>query len=397
MNHCPACKSSAFTVIYSVEQVPVHSVRLVWSEKEALEFARGDITLAHCDRCGFIWNNAFQAELQDYSDAYESTQAYSPTYNAFASKLAADILSRNKVYKKNIIEIGCGQGEFLSILCDLGNNHGTGFDPAYQPERAMKSSTAKIEIVQDYYSEKYTHLAADLIACKMTLEHIHLVDDFMATVRRSIAQRRETVVFFQVPNMLRILDEKAFWDIYYEHCSYFSPGSLAGIFRRNNFDISQIWLDYGDQYLMIEAFPVDHPTKACLPIENDLDTISEKVKHFKQTIAQEHCYWKEIIRQALDQGQKIILWGSGSKAVSFLTTLKIDRTEIEYTVDINPSKWGTFLAGTGQKVVAPDLLSSYRPDLIILMNPLYLEEVENQIAASGISAKIYAVGVSHGF
>jgi 2-polyprenyl-3-methyl-5-hydroxy-6-metoxy-1,4-benzoquinol methylase len=397
MNHCPACGSSSFSFFYSVDRIPVHSVRLLWSEKEALAFPCGDIHLAHCQNCGFIWNNTFESELQDYSDSYESTQAYSATYNSFAINLATDIISRNKVYKKDILEIGCGQGEFLSLLCDIGNNRGIGFDPAYQPERAMKSGTANIDIIQDYYSEKYTSLNADLIACKMTLEHIPLINDFIATVRRSIAAQKNTIVFFQVPNILRILDEFAFWDIYYEHCSYFSPGSLARSFRQNKFDITKLWLDYGDQYLMIEALPVEHPTEPQLPEENDLAMISQKVNHYANLIKTEHEYWKEKIFSGLNRGKKVILWGSGSKAVSFLTTLQINNHVVEYTIDINPLKWNTYLAGTGQKVVGPDILSVYRPDLIILMNPLYTEEVQALVDSSGISAEICSVGVLHGF
>jgi hypothetical protein len=397
MKHCPACGSTTFTVFYSVEKVPVHSVRLVWSVNDALDFARGDIHLAHCQSCGFIWNNTFQEELQDYADAYESTQAYSPTYNSFATNLAADIIARNQIYKKNIIEIGCGQGEFLSLLCDLGENRGTGFDPAYQTERAMKSLTANIEVIPDYYSEKYTYLSADLIACKMTLEHIPLVDEFVATVRRSIANPSDTIVFFQVPNILRIFDEFAFWDIYYEHCSYFSPGSLSRVFRKNAFDISRLWLDYGDQYLMTEAIPVADSTAACLPIEKDLEVIAGKVAQFAGSISKEHQFWREKISQARNNGKKVILWGSGSKAVSFLTTLKVSRDEIEYTVDINPTKWDTYLAGMGQKVVAPDMLKNYRPDLVILMNPLYQAEVENQLCSADVSAEIVSVGVDHEF
>ena len=49
---------------------------------------------------------------------------------------------------------------------------------------------------------------------------------------------------------------------------------------------------------------------------------------------------------------ELILWGGGSKAVAFLTTLDV-REGIEYAVDINPRRSGTFLAGTGQEIVAP--------------------------------------------
>ena len=44
------------------------------------------------------------------------------------------------------------------------------------------------------------------------------------------------MVFFELPDTERVLTEAAFWDIYYEHCSYFTPGSLARLFRRTGFE-----------------------------------------------------------------------------------------------------------------------------------------------------------------
>ena len=46
-------------------------------------------------------------------------------------------------------------------------------------------------------------------------------------VRRAIGDRLDTVVLFELPDVERVLREVAFWDVYYEHCSYFTLG-LAG-------------------------------------------------------------------------------------------------------------------------------------------------------------------------
>ena len=65
----------------------------------------------------------------------------------------------------------------------------------------------------------------------------------------------DAVVFFQVPDMKRILQERAFWDVYYEHCSYFTAGSLDRLFTRAGFDVTEVWREYGGQALMIAASP----------------------------------------------------------------------------------------------------------------------------------------------
>ena len=53
---------------------------------------------------------------------------------------------------------------------------------------------------------------------------------------------------------------------------------------------------------------------------------------------------------------------------------------IDRVVDINPHKQGKFLAGTGQQIVAPEQLRDAPPDVVLLMNPIYRDEVAAQLS-----------------
>ncbi len=74
--------------------------------------------------------------------------------------------------------------------------------------------------------------------------------------------------------------------------------------------------------------------------------------------------------------------------MAFLTTLGQSIDDIAYAVDINPIKHGTFMAGTGQEIVAPAFLQSYRPDVVIIMNPVYRAEVTADLTALGLNPEI---------
>ncbi|MHC5024295.1 MAG: Rossmann-fold NAD(P)-binding domain-containing protein, partial [Planctomycetota bacterium] len=101
-------------------------------------------------------------------------------------------------------------------------------------------------------------------------------------------------------------------------------------------------------------------------------------------------YWSDVVHAAAQKGQKPVLWGSGSKGVSFLTTLGI-RDEIECVVDINPFRQGRFMPGTGHPIVAPSFLAEYRPDLVIAMNPMYRDEIRGDLDRLKIQPEIVAV------
>ena len=110
-----------------------------WPMKLALNW----IALAFRPACGFISNVAFDPSLQEYSSGYEATQSFSPTFNAFAHRLARQLVDQYDLHGKEIIEIGCGQGEFLTTLCELGDNRGVGFDPAYVGGRTEPDDRAQ--------------------------------------------------------------------------------------------------------------------------------------------------------------------------------------------------------------------------------------------------------------
>ena len=80
---------------------------------EAVSFPRGSLRLAFCGACGFITNTAFDPAPQDYADSYEETQGFSPTFNDFANDLAKRWVERHDLDGKQVLEIGCGKGEFL--------------------------------------------------------------------------------------------------------------------------------------------------------------------------------------------------------------------------------------------------------------------------------------------
>jgi len=223
----------------------------------------------------------------------------------------------------------------------------------------------------------------------MTLEHIPDVGDFIATVRRSIGENRDAIVFFQIPNARYVLGDIAFWDIYYEHCSYFTKGSLARLFRANGFEVDDLWTVYDDQYLMIEARPANGlATAEPLPDEESPVQTRELVDYFVEHYEAKRDKWRRELARLKAAGQKVVLWGGGSKGVAFLTTLNQSLDDIAYAVDINPIKTGTFMAGTGQEIVAPSFLKEYRPDMVIIMNPVYRDEISRDLAAMDLAPEI---------
>ncbi len=389
--NCPSCGTFPLRGFYAVRGVPVQSVKIITTREEALKFPRSDIHLAYCWKCGFITNVSFDpAANQDFS-RYEEIQNFSQTYIAYQRRLAAYLIENYELRGKKILEIACGQGDFLAMLCEMGSNEGIGFDPAFVPERAPQIQRGRLEFVQEPFSMNHAGNLADFYVCKMALEHIQPAREYVSMVRKAVGDRPEVGVIFQVPEVFRILRELAFWDIYYPHCSYFSAGSLGRLFRSCGFDVLDLWTDFDGQYLMIEARPgISGPLVPPLPQENDLQELPPLAGYFSQAIRQKVSIWQSRLQDFERAGLRVVLWGGGSKAVAFLTTLRIIH-EIRYVVDDNPYRQNTFIAGTGQQMVSPAFLKDYRPDVVIVMNPVYIDEIRQSLLEMNLSPDLVTV------
>ena len=78
--------------------------------------------------------------------------------------------------------------------------------------------------------------------------------------------------------------------------------------------------------------------------------------------------------------------GAGEHGINFLNILNI-RELMPFIVDINPNRIGKFLPGTGQKVVAPEFLIEYKPDMIMITNPTYKTEIQEHVKMLGVQCE----------
>jgi SAM-dependent methyltransferase len=389
-NQCPICHHGIFSTFFHWEDAVVQQQFLMTSRDEALHCRRANIELAFCGRCGAIWNMAFDPQLLDYSARYEATQMTSPAFRSYLMAIAQYLTRKYSLHGKRIVDIGCGDGQFLRLLCELGDNHGLGFEPSWRAENDATLSD-RVKIIPDYYSPQYSNAGQPhLVACRHVLEHVIDPVSFLRDFQ-TIDRLHAPVFFFEVPNVSWSLHEFAFWDFYYEHCLYYCAPTLSYLFESCGFDVKRARQGFGEQYVWVESTFDANRRKEIKPLPTrQTQRLARAVKFFKSR------YHKNIQRtqQQLFSSarQRMVIWGAGAKAVAFLNILNMQSDRLEYVVDINPRKWGTYLPGTGQEIVAPKRLLDIKPDIILVMNPQYFSEVDEAVKEMGSPTKLQVIG-----
>ena len=389
---CRACGAAELEPFAESWGVPVNNARVFTRAEDAERVATGALELALCGACGFIGNVRFKPALVTYDTSYEEQQSFSPTFTEFADDLARDLVDRWDLHGKRIIEIGCGKGDFLTKLCALGNNIGIGYDPTTAPGRLTGPGAANVTIIPEFFGSRTGALHGDVVVCRHTLEHIPDVGRFMRTLRRSLDGVPGVRVFFEVPDAMRVLRDAAFWDVYYEHCSYFTAGSLARLFRHEGFAVDEVRLAYAGQYVLLEArvaTPGDggpvHPTE-----ESPADlriAVTDYAARMRHVVTD----WCARVRETRAQGGRVAVWGSGSKCVAFLSETGLT-DEIDAVVDVNPHRQGRHLPKSALRIGAPADLVALRPELVIAMNAIYLDEIRGSLVEMDLHPQLEGVG-----
>lgn len=364
---------------FELPSVPALCNVLLSTAEEALAVPRGDVALALCHGCGFVYNRSFDARRVPYGAHYENALDFSGAYRRYAESLARRLAERYPLRGGRVVEIACGSGEFLALLCQVTGARGVGFDPSHAPQRG-RDAPAGVELRAEWYGEAQAALPADLVVCRHALEHIEEPLAFLRTLRAGIGERRPAL-YFEVPNATWILDTDDLWDVIYEHVGYFSREALVHVFQRAGFEVLDCDESFERQFLWVEARPAD----GAAPEATDTTALQKLAHGFAASCRRRIDAWGALLDGLAARGGRAALWGAGSKGVTFANLFR-DKPALAEVVDVNPHKAGMHVAGTGHRIRAPhELPGAGALDLVLVMNPIYRGEIEAELHRLGLA------------
>lgn len=369
---CPVCGCGDTVGFLRRERVPVHQNLLHDSPAAAQATRRGTLALHACRACDFVFNAEFDEALMSYGERYENAQEHSAVFESHVDSLARLLVESRGLRGKHVVEVGCGQGSFLRRLVEYpgAGNTGTGFDPSYAgPSEAYGG---RLRFQREFYGAASTGVRADAVVSRHVIEHVPQPLAMLRSVRAAMQDGLHAPVFFETPCIEWIFRERATWDLFYEHCSLFSPRSIACAFGLAGFDVREVGHVFGGQYLWLEALattaPMTMPARA-----PDAPPLAKRALAFGRDEATRCAAISDRLR-ALRATGRVALWGAGAKGCTLAALVDGDATLVDSVIDINPGKQGHFVAGTGHPIIAPAQAAARGVRSAILMNPNYLDE-----------------------
>jgi hypothetical protein len=383
---CPICNEPSPELLDHREAVPIAQNLMFHIRGEALACPAGTLTMVRCMTCGFSWNAAFDPDLLRYGADYENNQSLSPTFEHHLDDVAALIrLSAGERNDLVVVEVGCGQGNFLHRLAEgLAGRISTlvGFDPAFRGDSPLPPG-ARVEA--EYFNAGTSHrlgVQPDIVVARHVIEHIADPLAFLRALRE--VSPPGTLLFVETPTIQWILDGAVAHDLHYEHCSVFDAASLRLAMELAGFEVSGVRHMLEGQYLLAAACARESVRPTSRGDRPDNRDYAARRAGFVG-------HWREELRQDVAAGHRPALWGAASKGVTLALLLDGSVGDLAAAIDINPARQGTFMPMTGVPVVSPETARAAGISKAYVMNPAYHGEIENYCRGVGWDVILQAV------
>jgi 2-polyprenyl-3-methyl-5-hydroxy-6-metoxy-1,4-benzoquinol methylase len=366
-SNCETCRSADIYPVYRLDRIPAFQNKLFSTPAAAQEAPAAAVELCACPHCDFVFNTHFNDSLMDYDSDYQNAQDHSPNFKAHLDDIAA-LVTKGISPEHKVAEIGCGKGFFLEVLKSRGI-HATGFDPAYEGDNP--------DIIKSYFNKDTAkNFDADVVIMRHTLEHIESPHTFLLNMKGLL--KKDARIFIEIPRLEWIVEHRAFWDIFHEHCNYFSEDFFQGIFNGK----AKIHRVFDGQYMLVNARLSDLAAAPAI----------------KQYPKRPDLFQGEISKfsRLLSGFRRNYLWGAGAKGIAFANILDPEKERVTSLVDINPKKQDRFISLTGHACHAPaaiDWAALDEKDCLWIMNARYKDEILKSLPP--LKCRVIALGEEH--
>ena len=228
------------------------------------------------------------------------------------------------------------------------------------------------------------HETVDLVICRHVVEHVPKIGEFFELLHSISIAGGGSTVYVETPSFEWIVQNDAFWDVFYEHCNYFPTHTLRLLAENAGFTVLDHSLVFGDQYQALELRPGSCPIPSPELIPRTGPLLLPFARRFEES--------KQALETRLSHAgwqNGWAIWGAGAKGVCLANaSLKVSPT---FVVDSNPSKQGMFLPGIGIPVVSPSdpLLATI--GIILVANPNYMTEIKTVLDENGFFPTLIAL------
>jgi len=309
-----------------------------------------------CPYCGVAFLDSDPVEY--YREVIRAVDVSAEIKNA-KYKQFNEFCNKYNLIGKDIIEIGCGNGEFLSILDKCGVN---AFGIEYSADSVAKCSSKGFNVYQGFITDEDYRICEkrfDGFLLLMFLEHIPKPRDFLKGVHGNL--KDDAFGIIEVPDSDMIFTTGLYAEVMKDHLYYFNLNSLSTLLNSCGFEIVE-------ENTIREGYVLSVTVKKRKILDlNNIGNYLERVREHFQNV--------------LCRYNKVIMWGASHQTFFLLSQIG-DMKKICQIIDSTEFKQGKYspvshipICKPSEDVKNADAIivsaGSYSPEIVEILHKDY--------------------------
>lgn len=332
--------------------VPGNSSRFFDSSKEALQQPSGRIAVSSRYEDPYLFNSLFDRSIIQHDDSYctsvvdleRSVQV--PTLAYIERQVLPHVDSPPR-----IVDIGCGQGEFVDSLTRMGLP-AIGYDPVLRHEAR--------NLHKRYWNPDDP--PADLYVMRCVLPHIHNPWDFLRGIAESSPGALVLIEFQQIDWVIR---HSLWYQLSHDHVNMFCISNFTERYRVVNYGVFA-----NEEWAWVLIDPGETTNHALAPLDVDVASNFPALQASRDS----------TIRALSQMDKPLAVWGAAGKGTVLSASLKECGADV-VAIDADPLRWGKYLEHSGVRVISPELALKELPSStqVLVANPNHFSDIKRYV------------------
>jgi hypothetical protein len=330
------------------------------------------------------------AQLADVVDPgvlysrYAYVTSTSRTMDAHLTQQAEHVMSAAGGQPRKVLEIASNTGAYLQKFKAMGCEV-LGVEPARNI--AELAEEAGISTLADFFGARSARQVRDqwgrpdIILGRHVFAHIDDLRDLLEGL--DVLAHERTLIGFEVPYLVDMLQHTEFDTIYHEHLSYVPLRAVETLLARTPFALERVehYPIHGGSILFEfrrrDAGIAPHPSvAAALAREAELRLGEPQTwQGFVDRVNQVRRELPRLIADLRSKGKRVIGYGASAKGNTLLNTSGLKAGDLEYIIDNTPFKQGKVAPGSWIPVRPPETLLADQPDYALLLAWNFASEI----------------------
>lgn len=367
---CIICGGSLHHLI-NIDNMPASAQNIPCEDELGLDKPI-TLELCQCDQCGLVQLNTKPVDYyKDVIRAGGGTTTMQHLRQEEYRRLL-HVMKEKKILGRNIVEVGCGRGEFLKMWEGIEEDitvHGI----EHKKELVEAAKGNGLDVEQAFAEEGviFSNAPYDAFVQFNFLEHQPKPLEMLKCIYDNVKEGAMGLV--TVPSLEYIMKYDGYYELIRDHIANYDERTLKEIFERANFRVLNERIVNRDTIEIIVEKVKDAGFE-----KSAFDGVYINVQPLLENYSRIRNDFEAYIKELESKHQTIAIWGAGHQGFTLAATTEM-LGKVKYIIDSAKFKQGRFAPASHVPIVAPDYFFLDPVDEILIVAPGYTDEIAETI------------------